>query len=44
VSHLGGSCTIHSEAGSGTIIAVDLPFTPQQSVNTSERDSHFVSG
>jgi signal transduction histidine kinase len=44
VSHLGGRCSIHSEAGSGTVIAVDLPFTPQQSVKASERNSNFVSG
>ena len=43
VAHLGGRCTIHSESGSGTVIAVDLPFT-QPSVKGSERDSHFVSG
>jgi signal transduction histidine kinase len=44
VSHLGGRSTIHSEAGSGTVIAVDLPFTPQQSGKASERNSNFVSG
>jgi signal transduction histidine kinase len=44
VAHLGGRCSIHSETGSGTVIAVDLPFTQQQSGNTSERNSHFVSG
>jgi signal transduction histidine kinase len=44
VAHLGGKCTIHSEAGSGTVIAADLPFTQQQSIKASERDSHFVSG
>jgi signal transduction histidine kinase len=44
VAHLGGTCTIHSEAGSGTVVAVDLPFTQQQSGKASERDSHFVSG
>jgi signal transduction histidine kinase len=43
VAHLGGTCTIHSEAGSGTAIAIDLPFT-QQIVKNSERNSHFVSG
>jgi signal transduction histidine kinase len=44
VAHLGGKCTIHSEAGSGTAIAIDLPFTQQPGVKTSERDSHFVGG
>lgn len=44
VAHLGGRCTIHSETGSGTAIAIDLPFTPEQSAKASERDSHFVSG
>jgi len=43
-AHLGGKCTIHSEAGSGTVVAVDLPFTQHQSQKGSERDSHFVSG
>jgi signal transduction histidine kinase len=43
VAHLGGTCIIHSEAGSGTVLAVDLPFT-QQSVKSSERNSDFVSG
>jgi len=43
VAHLDGTCTIHSEAGSGTVIAIDLPFT-QQSVKNGERNSHFVSG
>src|SRR5215468_3451433 len=33
VAHLDGTCTIHSEAGSGTVIAIDLPFT-RQSVKT----------
>lgn len=41
-AHLGGRCTIHSEAGGGTAIVIDLPFTQEQSAKTSERDSHFV--
>jgi signal transduction histidine kinase len=43
VAHLGGKCEIHSEPGSGTILAIELPFA-QQGVETSERDSHPVSG
>jgi len=44
VAHLGGKCELRSEPGSGTVLAIELPFTQQQSANSSERDSHFVSG
>jgi signal transduction histidine kinase len=43
VAHLGGKCEIHSEPGSGTVLAIELPIA-QQSVEASERDSHPVSG
>jgi signal transduction histidine kinase len=43
VAHLGGKCEIHSEPGSGTALAVELPFT-QSSAENSERDSHPVGG
>jgi signal transduction histidine kinase len=43
VAHLGGKCELHSEPGSGTIVAVELPFT-EQSANASERNSHLISG
>jgi signal transduction histidine kinase len=47
VSRLGGACTIHSEPGSGTILAVELPFEGgegERSIQESETDSHSVSG
>ena len=44
VAHLGGKCDIHSEPGSGTALAIELPFSQQQSAKTGERNSHFVSG
>jgi len=44
VAHLGGKCELHSEPGSGTVLAIELPFTQQQNAKASERDSHFVSG
>jgi signal transduction histidine kinase len=44
-AHLGGKCEIHSEPGSGTVLAIELPFNQQpQSAKTGERDSHFVGG
>lgn len=43
VAHLGGKCEIHSEPGSGTILAIELPFA-QQGVEASERNSHPVGG
>jgi signal transduction histidine kinase len=44
VAHLGGKCDIHSEPGSGTVIALELPFTEEQSAKAGKRDSHPVSG
>ena len=44
VTHLGGRCEIHSKPGSGTLIAVELPFVQQSSTETSERNSNPVSG
>jgi signal transduction histidine kinase len=43
-AHLGGKCEIHSEPGSGTVLAIELPFNPKQSAKAGERDSHFVGG
>jgi signal transduction histidine kinase len=43
-AHLGGKCEIHSEPGSGTVLAIELPFNPQQSAKAGERNSHFVGG
>jgi signal transduction histidine kinase len=43
VAHLGGKCEIHSEPGSGTVLAIELPFS-EQSVKASERHSHPVGG
>jgi signal transduction histidine kinase len=47
VTRLGGQCTVHSTPGSGTILAVELPFvSPPVSAKTSEvvreTDSHPV--
>jgi signal transduction histidine kinase len=44
VAHLGGKCEIHSEPGSGTALAIELPFTAEQSAKTVERDPNPVSG
>src|SRR5207237_5244413 len=42
--HLGGKCSIHSEPGTGTAIAIELPFTAEHSAKTGERDPHPVGG
>jgi len=42
VVHLGGTCEIHSTPGSGTAIAIELPFVEKDRARTSERDSHPV--
>jgi signal transduction histidine kinase len=44
VAHLGGKCEIHSEPGSGTALAIELPFIAEQSAETIERNPHPVSG
>src|SRR5262249_4811516 len=44
VAHLGGKFDIHSEPGSGTVVAVGLPFLQHQNAKIGETDSHFVSG
>jgi len=44
VAHLRGTCEIHSEPGSGTIIAIGLPFTEKRSAKALERNSHPVGG
>lgn len=47
VSRLGGTCDVHSKPGSGTILAIELPFTTgegQRSERGSEKDSHLISG
>jgi signal transduction histidine kinase len=44
VTHLGGKCEVNSEPGSGTVLAIDLPFTEEQSAKARERDSHPVGG
>jgi signal transduction histidine kinase len=43
VAHLGGKCEIHSQPGSGTALAIELPFTSEQNAKI-ERDPHPVSG
>jgi signal transduction histidine kinase len=42
VAHLGGKCEIHSEPGSGTVLAVELPFSGQGE-SIRERNSNPVS-
>ena len=42
-AHLGGKCSIHSEPGTGTAIAIELPFTAEPSAKTHEH-SHPVGG
>jgi signal transduction histidine kinase len=43
VATLGGDCSIHSNPGSGTILAVELPFQEEnRSVFASETNPHFV--
>jgi signal transduction histidine kinase len=44
VAHLGGRCEIHSAPGSGTVIAVELPFIQQHRAESSERNTNPVSG
>ena len=44
VAHLGGKCEIHSEPGSGTVLAIELPFTVEESAKIGERDPHPVGG
>jgi signal transduction histidine kinase len=44
VARLGGKCEIHSEPGTGTVLAVELPFTEEQPAKIDERNSHSVSG
>jgi signal transduction histidine kinase len=44
VARLGGTSSVHSERGSGTILSLELPFTgDSRSVETRETDSHPVS-
>lgn len=48
VTHLGGKCEIHSAPGSGTILAIELPFSgngeKSRSVRGNERDSNSIGG
>lgn len=44
VARLGGTCSVHSKPGGGTILSVELPFTQDyRSSDTRETDSHPVS-
>jgi signal transduction histidine kinase len=43
VTHLGGKFEIHSEAGSGTVLAVELPFVEQNISDGHERNPHLIS-
>ena len=43
-AHLGGKCQIHSKPGSGTTLAIELPFRAGQSAKIGERDPHPVGG
>jgi len=44
VARLGGKCEIHSEPGTGTVLAIELPFIEKQSAKIDERNTHPVSG
>jgi signal transduction histidine kinase len=44
VTHLGGKFEIHSEQGSGTVLAIELPFTEQNISDARQRDPHLISG
>jgi signal transduction histidine kinase len=44
VARLAGKCQIHSEPGTGTVLAIELPFTQEQSTNIDERNTHSVGG
>ena len=47
VARLGGKCEIHSALGSGTIVAIELPFTNNEGsldARGNEKDSDSVSG
>jgi signal transduction histidine kinase len=44
VARLGGTSSVHSEPGAGTILSLELPFTGDpRSMETRETDSHPVS-
>jgi signal transduction histidine kinase len=42
VTRLGGKLEIHSEKGSGTLIAIELPFIPEGTSGSHERDPHLI--
>jgi len=47
VARLGGECGIHSELGSGTVLAIKLPISAEigaRDENSRKADSHSVSG
>jgi len=44
VARLGGKCEIHSESGSGTVLAIELPFREDSSAKADERNTHPVGG
>jgi signal transduction histidine kinase len=44
VARLGGKCEIHSEPGTGTLLAIELPFVDEHTAKIDERNSHSVSG
>jgi signal transduction histidine kinase len=44
VARLGGTFEIHSEPGTGTALAIELPFAEEQFVKIDEGNSHSVSG
>src|SRR5215468_2699037 len=44
VARLGGKCEINSEPGTGTVLAIELPFTEEQSAKIDERNTHPVGG
>jgi len=44
VAHFGGKCEIHSQPGSGTALAIELPFKPEERGKITERNPYPVGG
>lgn len=43
-ARLGGKCEIRSEPGTGTVLAIELPFSFEQNAKIGKTNSHPVSG
>jgi len=44
VARLGGKCEIRSEPGTGTVLAIELPFSSEHNAKIAKTNSHPVSG